>query len=118
MTRLIFIFLPCILINCRSSNTNTVSDTVLSSKEELVTEDCYYPRKTILSLDNYPGIITKIASTYIIKTDRHQLEPCSLPEGYKKEGLTVIITGDKLEIFPYERRQSTPFRLKYIKVSE
>jgi len=107
---------------CSSSkNTSTTSPPDTAKIEYTNTtaeaDDCYYPRKTIVTMTDSEGLIALVAETYIITntdgTARYQ--PCKLPASFCKEGMSVQFSGDKLEINPGERRFAAPFRLRHIK---
>ena len=79
-------------------------------------EDCHGKRAVIQTLEEADGVIMKVANMFVISmnegTKRYQ--PCDLPKKFNKEGVLVRVTGEVLEIFQYERRAASPFRMTNI----
>jgi len=121
MSTLHYSLLCCTLMlaACSSSKNKTSSTTTNTPYVNTTptSEDCYYPRKTIISVTDAVGKIAFVADTYLITnqdgTKRYQ--PCELPTRFSVEGMAVQYSGDKLEINPGERRIASPFRLQNIR---
>lgn len=76
--------------------------------------DCYYPRKTIMTLTDEQGMVGMVGDRYILRdaSGQRRLQPCSLDPQWQVDSLPVLFSGDILEINPGERRYATPFRLQ------
>ncbi|MBT8448104.1 MAG: hypothetical protein KJO69_00330 [Gammaproteobacteria bacterium] len=114
------LLLFAVIIGLNYSCKSTQKDTANGS--QLVTYDntCYEARKTLLTFDEAPGVIARIGDFYIITMNDGQkrLQPCKMPADFKREGLTVIFSGEQVEINPGERRFAMPLRLFTLRTSD
>jgi len=121
----ILVFLILGIISCKSSKKEM--ENMSSAKEVILTddpvlendkpneeiEDCFYPRKTIRTITDEEGKMLQVSGHYVIVSNvKGRYQPCKVTEEFRKDGLEVIFSGDKLEIFPNERRIGTPLRLE------
>ena len=82
-------------------------------------------RKTELRIEQARGMIMKLNADmdtdrveYAINMESGQrYMACGLPADFQKEGLSVIFSGDRKQIFPNERWMATPFELKDIRMA-
>lgn len=124
----ILFFLIIGMVSCKSSKNDMKKEDItekeilsvdassseeVQSKEDL--EDCFHPRKTIRTIVNEEGKMLKVTGVYVIVSNiKGRYQACEIPEEFQKEGMEVTFSGDKLEIYPNERRIATPLRLTNI----
>ncbi|HEY9872516.1 MAG TPA: hypothetical protein V6D12_03735 [Candidatus Obscuribacterales bacterium] len=81
--------------------------------------DCTYDdRKTVNTVKNQKGKITLSGGIYVLVTEGTnsiRLGACNLPDAFKKEGQSVLFSGEVKEIYPNERWAATPFKITTIK---
>lgn len=117
MIRLILLLSIAYSVSCKSTKTPPPEEPTIVV--ETAANDCYYPRKTILSLSEERGSIGMVGEYYILRdaSGDRRLQPCELAQSYRVDSLAVTFSGDILEINPGERRYATPFRLTSIRVT-
>lgn len=109
-------FLVTSVLSCSQKKQLNVTDEVkmVESKTEMqeksTEEPCYPDREVTKVVTDEKATITKILDYYMFTTESRRWQPCDVPTEFQEEGLKVIVSGEVMNIFPYERRAGTPFR--------
>lgn len=109
-------FLVTSILSCSHKKQLNVTDEVkiVENKIEMQAkspeEPCYEDREVTQEVTDEKATITKILDYYMFTTESRRWQPCDIPTEFQEEGLKVIVSGQVMSIFPYERRAGTPFR--------
>lgn len=104
------------MLSCSQKKQLNVTDEVkqVQNKEEMqeqsTEEPCYPDREVTKEITEEKATMTKILDYYMFTTESRRWQPCDVPIEFQEEGLKVIVSGQVMSIFPYERRAGTPFR--------
>ena len=108
---MIFVFLGLVFMS------NTCKE-----KDCEITSDCFEKRKTIKMQEWSEGIVHEVTAGHFaispVGNTNQRFGPCNLEDAFKVEGMKVKFCGAEKEIFPQERRASTPFVLGKIEKVE
>lgn len=92
------------------------SDNTSTKNSSLLNTDCQFDdRKNVGEIINTVGKIILAVRVFIIEMeDGQRFYPCNLPVKYRKEGQTVVFSGNMKEIKPNERWGGKPFQITSI----
>ncbi|MBF8964439.1 hypothetical protein I0P70_14390 [Pontibacter sp. FD36] len=99
----------------------------LTMESKLASKCTFDERKTVGKFNNEQGTVTYLQDydVYMIiggnpsdNMPAGTLEPCNLPEGFKKDRLKVIFSGELKQTYSTEYRLGWPLKLTEIKLAE
>ena len=112
----LYMFLVTTVLSCSQKKQLNVTkqdqseEKVTAMQEKSTDEPCYEDREVTKEVTEEKATITKILDQYMFTTESRRWQPCDVPTEFQEEGLKVIVSGQVMNIFPYERRAGTPFR--------
>jgi len=111
----LFVLLSSILIACTNKTNKLKQETEVTTTTTTYKDDCFSERKVTEQVTDLTVQVVEKSNRFYFVNENTHYEPCEMPVEYQEVGKRCVISGDVLEIFPYERRAGTPFVLKSVK---